>query len=247
MALEKNPADAGLHAELAGVRREHGEWQNALQEWNEVERLAPGKYPIDFLRAQVLYDSRDAAGAIRALDRFIATHPAHPPARLLRGRARAALHQAEASLADFRAAFAATTQLEPDLVIEVAGVMSAQGHREEALAVFLAGIARLGPVPSLLLPLIDLEIASGRADTALARIDAAQKSAPRPEPWMAKRADALGQLGRNAEARVAWENLMQRLAALPPRELGSNAMSQLAVQAREALAAPPAPSLSTTP
>ena len=52
---------------------------------------------------------------------------------------------------------------------------------------------------------------------------------------MAKRAALLAQAGRRAEARAAWQALIDHLAALPNLERGSHAMSILAEQAREAL------------
>ena len=72
------------------------------------------------------------------------------------------------------------------------------------------GIAKLGMIPSLALRAMDLEIATGQFESALSRIGVLQKTAPRPEPWMAKRAAVLTQAGQLAEARVAWEALLAR-------------------------------------
>lgn len=96
---------------------------------------------------------------------------------------------------------------------------------------------RLGPIPSLQLKVLEVEVAAGRCDSALSRLDAMQRSAPRPEPWMEKRASILAQAGRPAESRAAWQALVSHLRSLPANERDSHAMARLAERARQALAA----------
>ncbi len=99
------------------------------------------------------------------------------------------------------------------------------------------GIEKLGPIPSLVIRAMDLEIATKNFAAALTRVEAMRQSAPRPEPWMAKRASILAQAGRIQESRAAWQALVEHLAALPNLERGSHAMSKLTAEAKQALAA----------
>lgn len=234
-ALAARPGDAGLRCELAAARCEHGEWMVALFELDEVDRIAPGKFATDLMRGEAYLVGRVPAAARRSLDRFIATQPGHAKALVLRARTHAALGEAAASVADYEAAWRATERPEPDLVQEVSSALAAHGRVEDSLRVLEAGIAQVGPVPGLVLLALEHETTTGRIDAALARIAALQRSAPRAEPWMAKRAALLAQAGRRAEARAAWQALIDHLAALPNLERGSHAMSILAEQAREAL------------
>ena len=64
---------------------------------------------------------------------------------------------------------------------------------DEAVRVLEAGVKRLGPIPSLQLKILEVEVSAGRYDSALSRLDAMQRSGPRPEPWMEKRASILAQ------------------------------------------------------
>ena len=89
-------------------------------------------------------------------------------------------------------------------------------------------------------------------EAALRRVEEARQGAPRPEPWMARRATVLAQAGRIEESRAAWKALAKHLESLPDQERTSHAMSRLAEEARQALAKlkslsaaepPPAPSL----
>lgn len=237
VALEQHPDDAALYLELADTRCEHEEWQLALEELDRADRLAPGKFPTDFFRGKAYLVGGKPAEARKALDRAIVREPANPSALTLRARAWAALGKSEESLTDYRAAWRTTAQPEPDLVQEVSDALMAQGHTEESLDILVVGMKKTGAVPGLVQLALDRERALGRFEDALARIDSLQRTAPRPEPWMAQRAALLAKAGRIADARAAWQALSDHLAALPNLERGSHAMSLLAEQARTALAA----------
>jgi tetratricopeptide (TPR) repeat protein len=245
--LAQRPGDPALLFELADVQARHGDFEAALAGLQKVEQLAPGQFTTDLVRGAALLAGAQPAAARQALDRFLAAHPKHVRALVLRAHAAQELGDQRASLADLRTALQANATPEPDLVRETADTLLAAGRAEEAMQVLDSGIKHLGPVPSLVLQAMTLEIIAGRFDAALTRVDAMQRSAPRPEPWMAKRAGLLAQAGRRQEARAAWTALAAHLAALPNLERGSHAMSLLAEQAQQALrslssAAPPSTS-----
>ena len=236
-ALARQPDDVGLHFQLADLHCQHGDWADALASLTRVDQLAPGRFPTDLVRGRAALGAGQAPEAKAALDRFLAAHPGHAQALMLRARAFERLGENAPCLDDYRAALAASAQPEPDLLQEAAEALAFRGREEEAVRVLAAGIDRLGTVPSLVLKAMELEIATKKFDAALSRVDAMQKSAPRPEPWMARRASVLAQAGRTEESRAAWQALVEHLAALPNLERGSHAMSKLAEDARQALAA----------
>jgi tetratricopeptide (TPR) repeat protein len=236
VALEKSPNDPALHFELADVNGQHGDWQMALLNLDRAEELAPGKFPTSLLRGQAWLTGGQPGKAKTALDTLLAGQPEHARGRLLRARAAQRLGDAAGSLADYREALRRTPAPDPDLLQETAGALAAGGFPEEAVRVLAAGMEKLGPIPSLVLRAMEVEIATGNFDAALARVEALRKSAPRPEPWMARRASVLAQAGRIEESRAAWQALVTHLEALPNLERGSHAMSKLAEDARHALA-----------
>ena len=235
--LEKTPNDARLHFQLADLNGQHGDWQMSLLNLDRVDELAPGKFPTALLRGQAWLAGGQPAKAKAVLDPLLAAHPEYAHAWVLRARTWQRLGDGPASLADYREALRRTPVPEPDLVQETADAMAAQGREKEAVQILAAGLEKLGAVPSLVLRAMDLEIATKNFDAALSRVEAMQKSAPRPEPWMARRASVLAQAGRIEESRAAWQALVEHLAALPNLERGSHAMSKLAEDARQALAA----------
>jgi tetratricopeptide (TPR) repeat protein len=235
-AIQQNPSDPVLRFELANLHGQHGDLALALKDLDKIDELAPGKYPTDLLRGQAYLVARDFPKARQAFDRQIGSHPEMARAWLLRARAERELGQREASLADYREALKRTTSPEPDLIEEVAGALAADGKKEEAAQVLAGGIEKLGKIPSLVLRAVDLEIEAKNFDAALLRLEQARKDAPRPEPWMARKAAVLAQAGRMEESRAAWKALLEHLESLPEQERSSRAMSALTQEARDALA-----------
>jgi tetratricopeptide (TPR) repeat protein len=245
-AVKETPGDPSLHFELANLHGQHGDLRLALENVDRVDALAPGKFPTDLLRGQAWLVAEEFSKAKEALDRQLASHPENTHAWLLRARAERRLGQFEQSLADYREALKRTTSPDPDLIQEVAGALATHGQPEEAAQVLATGIEKLGKIPSLVLRALDLEISMKDFDAALHRVDEARRTAPRPEPWMARRAAVLAKAGRIEESRAAWKALVKHLESLPGRERTSNAMSRLAKEANQALAtlkssSPPAP------
>jgi tetratricopeptide (TPR) repeat protein len=235
--LALRPDDAALHFNLAELYCEHEEPTKALAELDRVESLNPGNLPVDYLRGMCLRLAGEPVKALVVMDRFVAAHPDNAFARLQRARIQSALGNVPACLDDYRAVLRCTLRPEPDLVQETADALAKNGFADEALRVIDAALFKLGSIPSLTLRAIDLDTATGRIDSALSRIETLQKTAPRPEPWMARRAILLAQASRPAEARAAWQALLAHLSTLPNLERGSHSMSLLAEQARLALAA----------
>jgi tetratricopeptide (TPR) repeat protein len=235
-ALEANPRDARLHFELARIFCQHEDWLFALAAADSADEFQPHAFPTDLLRGEIALGRGDPAKARAALNRHLAANPSSPRALVLRARARAALADAAGAIADYRAALRADARPEIDHVREAAAALARQGDRAEAADALARAIATFGPDPALLGQALEIEVAVGRFAAALARVDALQAAAPRPEPWLARRAQILAQAGNPGAARAAWIALQRHLEALPTLERGSSPMRALADQARAALA-----------
>jgi predicted Zn-dependent protease len=235
-AVALHPSDPLLYFELANLHGDHGDLQLALQNLDRADTLAPGKFLTDLSRGQALLVAGEFSKAKEALDRQLVSHPECARAWLLRARAEGQLGQDAAGLADYREALKRTPSPDPDLVQEVAVALATRNCQKEALQVLAMGIARLGKIPSLVLRALDLEIAMKDFEAALRRIEEARQAAPRPEPWMARRAAVLAQAGRIKESRAAWKALAEHLNSLPDQERTSYAMSKLTEETSQALA-----------
>lgn len=235
--IERSPADARAHFELAELFCRHGDWALALGAADSADEQKPNAFPTDLLRGEAHLGLGRPTNARAALDRFLALRPGHARALVLRARATAAIAGPEAALADYRAALQAPARPEADHVREAAEALVAGGHREEAIEVLARALAAVGPDPALLQHALQLEIAAGRIDEALSRIAALEAAAPRREPWMVRRAQVLTSAQRTAEARTAWTDLLRHLETLPNLERGLPAMRTYAAETHAALSA----------
>ena len=233
--LAEKPNDPILITRRACIHLEHEDWKTALVDLERALRHGADESELGYLRGRALACGGLHEAAREELDRYITTHTDAGMARLERARVLGKLGMHEASLNDYRAFLKAATQMEPEFVIETAEAMAAQGLHDEAISVLAAGITRIGNVPQLVLKALEFELAAGRFDAALERVEAIQKLMPRPEPWMAKRAAILTQAGRPDAAKAAWTALRDHLLALPNLERGSHAMSRLLEEAQHAL------------
>lgn len=237
-ALAAQPRDASLHFALARLYCQHEDWLPALAAADTADELRPGGFATDLVRGEAELGRGQPERAEAALTRFLAMHPASAPARVWRARARLARADTPGALADFRAVLWRDARPDCDHVREAAAALAGQGCAAEAADALGRAIGEFGPDPALLGQALEVEVSVGRFAAALARVDALQAAAPRPEPWMARRAVILTQAGEVAAARAAWRALQQHLAALPNLERGSPPLRSLAEQARAALDAP---------
>jgi tetratricopeptide (TPR) repeat protein len=107
-----------------------------------------------------------------------------------------------------------------------------------AIAVLETGLAHWPRAWNLASRLVDLEVASGRIDAALAQLDAVIATAPRPERLLAQRGDVLAKAGRPWEARAAWT---EALAGLEARGADDAASHELETRLRNSLTAATSP------
>lgn len=246
--LRLRPGDAALRYRLAEAHVGHEEWRACLKELKLVERLAPGIYQTGYLRGLALHIAGSGEEAKRELDDFIKVNPDHVNALATRGRVFLKLELPSEAAADLQKAVRHAKVPESQMVLDLALAFRNSGKPAEASAAIDAGLTKSGNAPSLLLYALEFESEAGTWDSALRRIDALEKSAPRPEPWMAERARLLTRAGRADAARAAWLALLNHLNSLPNLDRGTPQNSQLLTESRHALgetiakpvAAPPA-------
>ncbi len=234
--IDAAPADTRLLLQRAELSIQHEDWQGALADCDKVLQIDP---TIDaaLLRGRTLLASGHPADALPILAGYVGRHPQHVNAWICRARALAQLGRPSEAIADYREALQRSPLPEPDLVLECAAALAAQQNDQAAIQVLDDGLAKLGAIPSLVLRAIDMEIAAGNFDAALARVEAMQRRGPRPEPWMVKRASVLAQAGRLQASRAAWQSLVTHLLALPESARSSHAMNKFMEQAKQALIA----------
>lgn len=231
-ALLEHPHDAKLHFDLATALCEHEEWLAALEAAACADELAPGAQPTDLPRGRALAGLGRNAEAQVVLDRVMAAHPELADLRLDRARILAKLGNVEASLADYRVLLRDVARPNPEMIVEVANALATHGQPAEALAALETGTSRIGAFPVIELKALELSLVLERFDGALRHIEVLRRLSPRPESWMAERAEVLTRAGRIAEARAAWDDLLRHIEGLPNLRRGTRELRQLAEHAR---------------
>ncbi len=242
LEIQAHPKDPALYVKRGELHREHGEWDQALADLNRAAELAPGQPGLDLLRGRVFLEAGWPHSAVVYLDHFIAQAPGHVEARVTRARAEVKLSNFDQAAADYSAAIQSSKSPLPEFFIERSEALQSAGKPSEALASLDEGIKRLGPLVTLELYAIDLDVRQQRFDPALARLERIMKQSQRKETWLAKKGEILEKAGRKKEADAAFSAALQAIANLPPSRRHNPAMIELEKRLKAMLEPPPATS-----
>ena len=209
------PTSADLLVRRAELYRESHRRNEALADLNRAEALEPAQPKVDFVRAAVFLDAGRPRAAIAAIDRFLERRGTDALGAAILARARVALGQYSEADAAFVRALALSPL--PELYIERSRALAASGSEglKRAVQALDEGIARLGPIVTLELEAIDLNLVMRQYEAALSRLDRVAAQASRQEQWLARRGAILEKAGRASEARATYEAALTAISALP--------------------------------
>lgn len=234
--IKRDPKNASLYLQRGELYRLHRDWNRAAADYDRAARLQPDLKIIDLARGKMLFESGRLQRARFTLDRFLSRQTGHYEALITRARVLTKLGLREDAIKDFSDALAKSSTPDPDLYIERAQVTAGDEKRiDEALNGLDEGIKRLGPVVTLQLPAIDLELRRHNYDGALARLDLVTSQSERKETWLVRRGEILLLAGRQKEARAAFNAALLAIESLPPAHRQNRTVTTLEVRARSAL------------
>lgn len=240
--IEKSPRDAELYIRRGDLHRAHQDWDASQADYDYAFALNPKLEMIDLARGRMFLEANWPLSCKTALDRFLARHPDHVEGLTVRARALVKLNRRVEGAQDYTRAIAKGSEGKPELFIERAQALAAEGkeHVDAAIKGLEEGIQKLGPLVTLNLLALDLETEHGRYDAALKRLDDVMAKAPRKETWLERRGNILRQAGKPAEARAAYQAALDAMKTLPPTRRNVPAMLDLEKRLRsniEALSA----------
>lgn len=235
--IAESPRDATLFHRRGDLRRIHEEWDAALADFERALELDPKLAPAMTGKAAVLLATARADEALPLATRATHLAPDDTHAHLVEARVLAALDQTEKADAAYARALSTLDQPTAEVFLERAEQLRRRGRTffPRAVDVLQDGIERIGPVVTLAEPLIDLQIASGLPDEALATCDRVLKaSGPNPR-WLLRRGDLLLLVGKPDEAASTYLSVLDRIAALPERRRRTAAIMELEKSANTGL------------
>jgi tetratricopeptide (TPR) repeat protein len=213
--IASSPTSPELFVQRGELYRATRQYQHALADLDRATRLDPRLAAADLLRSHVFLDIGDPRSAADAATRVLTRQPGHGGALVARARALAQLGRLRDAAIDFTRALEARPH--PDVYIERARVVvtGGPGAIEEALRGLDDGIRRLGPIVTLELEAIDIELRRAHYDAALTRLDRVSAQAARKESWLARRGAILESAGRFDEARATYQAALAAADNLP--------------------------------
>ena len=236
--IERDPKNAALYLKRGELHRLHRDWDKASLDYDHAARLNPQLAVVDLARGKMLYESGKHEPAKLQLDRFLSQQPEHVEALVTRGRVLAKLNRHAEAAQDFTAAIAhSAPRPQPEMYIERAQTLAAAGieFRDEALRGLDEGIEKLGPLVTLQLAAVDLELAQKRYDRALTRLERIAAQSPRKETWLARRGEIMEQAERKTEAHESYAAALAAIETLPPHRRRVKAVTELETRLRAAL------------
>lgn len=234
--LDKVP-DADLFIRRGELFRHHQEWAKAEADLIAAAKLDPELAIVDYFLARVLLESGAPQKAEPFLERYLETAPNEPEAWYLRGEIAAALGQIEAAAAHYAGGIERAPNPRPEHYLRRARILASAAKPDtvRVLAALDEGIARLGPVISLVEYAITLDLDLANYDGALARIARAMESMPRRERWLVRQGDILVKSGRTREAIASYRAALNAIEGLPERYRDTVPMEKLASDVRKSL------------
>ena len=235
--IEKEPRNAELYLKRGELHRAHQEWDAAQADYDYAWGLNPKLAVLDLARGRMFLEANWPISAKVALDRFLAVYTNHVEGLTARARTFIKLDQRLAAARDYTAAIDHSTEPRPELYLERAQALTTEGgaHLDAAIKGLDEGIKKLGPLVTLQLYAIDVEIKQKRFDAALDRLERVAAQSPRKETWLARRGEILQQAGRNSEAREAFQSALAAMNKLPPARRHVPAMVELEKRLQQAL------------
>ena len=234
--IKRDPKNAALYLQRGELHRLHRNWARASADYNRASRIQPSLTIVDLGRGKMLLESRRFQQAKFVLDRFLRQHPRHIEGLVTRGRVLVRIGARLEAANDFTEALALAPTREPELYLERAQVLAGnKRYIQEALRGLDEGIKQLGPLITLELAAIDLELRGNNYDAALTRLDVITAQSERKETWLVRRGEILKAAGRHDEARKAFSAAIVAIESLPPERRQSRAITALQVRARSAL------------
>ncbi len=236
--IAKYPDESDLYAKRGELHRQRMDWPAALADFDRALELKPELVVAMVGRGQALLGSGRPEDGVTALDRCIERVPENLLARLVRARALARSGRHMAAAEDFDFVLARTPNPQPEYYFERATALLRAGdhYAAQALGGLDEGISALGPIVTLQLMAIDLELKVRAFDRALARLDTVAAQAERKESWLARRGEILEIAARPVEARAAYAGALAAIATLPDYRHSNRAVKALEMKVREAWA-----------
>ncbi len=227
--IEQDQKNSDLFLKRGELYSSHEEWSAAVADFERASKLSPDLAVVDMYLGKMLLASGRLVQAEKALTRFISQVPNHAEAHVMLASVLVQLGRRRAAAEKYTRAIKLCPSPAPRLYLERAKALidEGDGYVDEALRGLDEGLHRLGPIITLQLYAIDLELKKKQFDAALLRLEQITAKASRKETWLARKGDILEKAGRSDQALVAFDSALAAVQKLPVHRRSTQVMTQL--------------------
>ncbi len=230
--LAASPHNSRLHIRRASLLLENRQPALALESVARAHALGAGSPALSLTESTALLALDRPKEALAILSGF------PPTASVLSQRARALHASGESAAAIKECRTLLDTGPDPDIAFLAAEILVETHDTPAAIRLLDTAFPENSRPSSIELRALDYEISLKSWNAALARTASRIAASPRPEPWIARRAEILTMAGRDADAAATWQDLLATIRNLPPSLRASHSMLSLALKARAATDSP---------
>jgi tetratricopeptide (TPR) repeat protein len=232
--IAKNTDSAELRLQRSEVHREHRDWEKALSDIEHVLRQYPRQHLAYFVKAKLEKSRGNNQAALQAVNSYLDFEKTNPEAYILRASLLRESGEFRKAANDLDTAISATANPSPDLYVDRALCLRLLGPEssDEEIRGLIQGVTTNGPIVTLLVPLIERELATGQTAAALGHWGLLPQTLQEQPVWIAKRAEILAADGQSEEAQRWFLQAEKALNSLPPRrrDIGQNKAVQLLLE-----------------
>ena len=214
-AIRADPVDQTLYLRRGHLYSNEGQLELALEDLRKAEEL--GDPVLAAFDLGVLHYRMGELGAARRyFDVFLERFPEQGPALEYRARVRRDAGDHAGALEDFEAYFALQSSPNPGDYVSAAEMLAGLEGRGEpaALAMLDEGIERLGMIPQLQRPAIELEKRRGNLPAAIDRLEALRPVLGGSPDWKVDMGELQLMAGRPDQARTLFADASRQLDGL---------------------------------
>lgn len=236
LKIQHAPHRADLYFQRGELYRADSHWKKAEKDYLQARKLAPEMAAPHLGLGLVFLRTARFAEAKQSLEHFLQHQPDHAEARVALAQALDRTGSALQAIEEYSRALA--LRPDPEIYIERSRLLADVAHKpEEALEGLDEGIRRLGPIVTLELSAIDLELQLKQYDRALERVERIAQQSERKETWLTRRGEILVRADRKAEARATFLEALSEIEKLPESRKNNRYTKELVRRIEEALGA----------
>ena len=202
--IREEPLNASLYVRRADLKKELGDIQGAVIDFDRASEINPNLDLVDFGRGLLYLEVEDPQMARFYLDRFLDRRPDHPKALLASARALRQLGEYDLAADRYERAIDGFDIVKPEFYVELAETLVGAGNHAAAVESLDEGVRRFGPLTSLQIRAIDILADQGKTQKALNRLDRLTTTSPQTAKWMLRKGEILESAGRWVEAEAAF-------------------------------------------